>query len=454
MIKLGSDNIGKIYLGDSKIGKAYLGSDLVYQSSGTPEIPDGPVDWISTDGLAYINSGITGEYPKSFSMKALFPPAETAIAGSRGSSGENRFLPAAGYGTNESYSLGMGYDYYWSVGDITSAVANKIPMLIHTAFTPGSNGGQLVFYRSEADNKFTLYSHGSTAGINTGYPMCILGYNSGGNKFASAKGTRLYYFRIYSDWGLSTIQFDGVPYKYNGQFGLWDNVTNTFFGNANSSGHFKGGLDSHTFTPVEYIETDGTACIDTGILAGGDASAEIKYLAKSGSGATQMVMGTSAMREDSNLRGLALSFADKAEIAYKYFYASNGLDISSSLTNNTPFIARFSYPYNTFKYVYVKEIGDSDFRGYSANVSGVNVNAPMYLFAGYNPETGLQVGNCIAGSRIYYCKIYADANYTKLVFDGVPCVYKGEYGLWDNISNSFFGNAASSGAFTGPSINS
>ena len=35
MIKLGTNNIGKVYLGSNSIGKAYLGTNLVFQKGGT-----------------------------------------------------------------------------------------------------------------------------------------------------------------------------------------------------------------------------------------------------------------------------------------------------------------------------------------------------------------------------------------------------------------------------------
>ena len=61
MIKLGNNNIGKLYFGSNAIGKAYLGSNLVYQSgSPTPptpsyrRLPDGYTE------LAYVRCGNSG----------------------------------------------------------------------------------------------------------------------------------------------------------------------------------------------------------------------------------------------------------------------------------------------------------------------------------------------------------------------------------------------------------
>lgn len=55
-----------------------------------------------------------------------------------------------------------------------------------------------------------------------------------------------------------------------------------------------------------------------------------------------------------------------------------------------------------------------------------------------------------SGTRLYYCKIWSDETYTTLARDFVPCLYQGEYGLWDKVSDAFFGNSGS-GDFSGPS---
>lgn len=54
MLKLGTDNIGTMYLGTTKIGKAYLGSDLVYQSAVT--IP--PASAYNQNGLIFQLDGL------------------------------------------------------------------------------------------------------------------------------------------------------------------------------------------------------------------------------------------------------------------------------------------------------------------------------------------------------------------------------------------------------------
>lgn len=95
----------------------------------------------------------------------------------------------------------------------------------------------------------------------------------------------------------------------------------------------------------------------------------------------------------------------------------------------------------------VKMDGASDYTTVTKTQNtAVNTGRTMYLFG---TNTGGNPAVSVSGTRVYYCKIYSDNTYGGLVFDGVPCYYNGEYGLWDKVSGVFFGNAAASGAFTG-----
>lgn len=60
MLKLGTNNIGKIYLGTTEISKAYLGSSLVFDGGSTPPTPtyDAQVEYLGASGTQYIDTGI------------------------------------------------------------------------------------------------------------------------------------------------------------------------------------------------------------------------------------------------------------------------------------------------------------------------------------------------------------------------------------------------------------
>lgn len=205
------------------------------------------------------------------------------------------------------------------------------------------------------------------------------------------------------------------------------------------------------YTPVDYIETDGVAFINTGILGNDPRSAEIKFLPASK--AYQVILGTTNA-VDGNAKTYLLFYMTSAGLlgfAHYYNYGSGAPNIENSINNATPFVAKVAFKKSS-QVLQVKQEGESSFTSFSKTQSAtVTTGNPMYLFANYKESIHGAESNCKTGSRIYYCKIYSDNTYTNLVRDLVPCLYQGEYGMWDNVTNSFFGNAASSGAFSGPS---
>lgn len=205
-------------------------------------------------------------------------------------------------------------------------------------------------------------------------------------------------------------------------------------------------------TFVDYIETDGVAYINTEILGNDNRSAEIKFLPTLKAG--QIILGTTN-GQDGNAKTYVLfqiGSSGTLFFSHYYVYQSSSPSIENSINNATPFVAKVAFKRSS-QVLQVKQEGESSFTSFSkTNSSTVTTGNPMYLFANYRESEQGATTHCNTGSRVYYCKIYSDNTYTTLVRDYVPCIYQGEYGLWDNVSDSFFGNAAGSGAFTGPSI--
>jgi len=205
------------------------------------------------------------------------------------------------------------------------------------------------------------------------------------------------------------------------------------------------------YTPVDYIQTDGTAYINTGVSGSVPKSVDMTVLLPS---ATDCVfLGKGQINTSSQVASMFVPLyinSSRACFGYRYRYLSGAPSISTSITNQTPFrvAARFK---NGGQWIGVMQEGDTAWTSLSKTQQNTpsGTTTTLYLFRDNYSSAPLP---CPSGSRVYYCTIYGDYDYGTLVFDGVPCVYQGEYGLWDNVSNSFFGNAAGSGAFTGPSI--
>lgn len=198
------------------------------------------------------------------------------------------------------------------------------------------------------------------------------------------------------------------------------------------------------YTPVEYIATDGTAYINTGIKAGSPVAIsvdmKVTFVANGGK-----MMGA----RDGARRVIPVALSSTGVLSLGFYDFYNVIDVSSSVTNKTPICIKCSMQEDS-QVMQVKLDGESSYTTYTkADGATINSTLNQYLFA-HNYSGGKE--NVANGTKLFYCKIYSDTTYTNLVFDAVPCYYNGVYGLWDKVSDTFFGNAAGSGAFTGPSI--
>lgn len=238
-MQFGNTKIGGMSFGSTKIGGVKYGNTLVYQSG--PSIPDGPVEYIETDGAAYINTGIIGKWPKSCEMKVLIVNTDFAcFLGSRVANNGMRFQPVMNMSNRVDF--GTSNSYYSGV-DITASITNRTPVLVRASLKRAT--GSYIAAKQEGESEYTSKSGTSYPGGSsptTDLNMFLFALNNGGVASGfEPNGTRLYYCKIYSDADLTTLIFDGVPWRYNKKYGLWDNVSNSFFGNANSTGAFSGG---------------------------------------------------------------------------------------------------------------------------------------------------------------------------------------------------------------------
>lgn len=205
------------------------------------------------------------------------------------------------------------------------------------------------------------------------------------------------------------------------------------------------------YTPVEYIETDGVAFITTNVAGNAPKSFTGKMLPICPSTSTGSSYFLGCRKDSGNTRFWAFSVYGTKTAAFGYYsgYYAN-VDISDSIDNETPLEFHSVLQRGTCR-VGVKQQGESSFTDYSISRNYiVTTNYYITLFGVNNAGT---IAHSLSGTRCYGLKIYNSGNYTNLVFDAIPCYYQGEYGMWDKVSNAFFGNRAGAGAFTGPAIN-
>ena len=201
---------------------------------------------------------------------------------------------------------------------------------------------------------------------------------------------------------------------------------------------------------VDYIETDGTAYINTGVKGNAPMSVKLHDLVPvaPASGNTY-VCGCRKDSGNTRLMFCIISSDKKAGPGYLGSVYSTDIDVSASVNNHTPMTVQCKMKSGSQTF-YVKQAGQSSYTSKTHSTSGANTtNTDIYVFA-VNWYGTASVSE--AGTRIRVAQIYSDDSFGTLVFDGYACYYDGKYGLWDRVSDTFFGNAAESGAFTGPSI--
>lgn len=203
------------------------------------------------------------------------------------------------------------------------------------------------------------------------------------------------------------------------------------------------------YTPVDYIETDGTAYINTGIKGNAPRSMKLNLLPVAPASGNSYVFACRKDSGNTRFSFLIITSDKKAGMAYGQGVFTSDIDVSASCDNGTFMIVQSILAAADQK-IYVKQNGESSYTSKSHTQSGTITTATDIVLFGLNNYG--TVSACEAGTRVKTCKIYSDKTWTTLLFDGEACYYNGEYGLWDHVTDTFKGNAAGSGAFTGPSI--
>ena len=214
----------------------YFGNTLIIAQ--TNPLPYTPVAWIATDGVAYINTGIKGNSPMSAYCKMLpvAPSSGTAYFFGHRSSTNGRFVFLM-IGSNKYAGFTYASSAYTTAVDVSTSVDNQTPI---EAKTFVKDGEQQLFVRQQGESQYTDYHDSRSATVSDGIDIYLFCYNNQGSASTPESGTKCYGAKIYSDATFGTMVFNGIPCYFNGEYGMWDLVSNSFFGNAAGSGAFTG----------------------------------------------------------------------------------------------------------------------------------------------------------------------------------------------------------------------
>ena len=257
-----------------KNGKAGLydavTGDILYSGASTDlvcdkdsEVPDEDVEYVESTGVNFIDteiearSGTEAEIDlEILNRRFLDKGILEAYNGSLGNNNARYYLAhsyqgtvTCGYGlhktTGANYTVGQRYY-------ITSSLATGAQTLTMAA------------HGSATTN--TIHSAADATAIDTGLPLYLFACNKDGNIDYGGQ-YRLYGLKIRQD---GTLVRDFKPCLKNGEFALYDDVSKRIF-------HAKRGLLNGPVQPipvkakelifVDYIESDGTQTLDTGVRA-------------------------------------------------------------------------------------------------------------------------------------------------------------------------------------------
>lgn len=206
---------------------------------------DGQLEWLETDGVAYINTGYNGRQPRSVKLKTFIPTSLSSsgcLIGCEGNDSEpdsNKYIPVR-IALNP-FRACFAYNYYYTGGsvDISQLVADGKIIDIYCQLKTGS---QILGVKEDGAGSYSTFSKTGSVNIQSTYTMYVFACNRVNTAtYHCGPGTRIMELTIYSDFNMTTKLAEYKPWRLNGEVGLMDILTNTFKGNAAGSGAFTGG---------------------------------------------------------------------------------------------------------------------------------------------------------------------------------------------------------------------
>ena len=427
-----------------------VSGNIFYSASGTDLVcdedsntPDEFVEYVESTGINYIDTEVAARSGTSTECDLAILHRNTlrlGVLGAYTSGGAGYFdlihafqnKVACSYGTRQetggTYTTGARY---------------------HVESSLAAGAQTLTLAADGSDTTNTVYSAGDATEIDAGLPLYLFARNTDGN-IGSGGAYRLYGLRISQDGNLVR---DFRPCLKDGAFALYDNVSGRIFfprrgllnGPARQT-HVK----AKDLIFVDYIESDGTQTLDTGVRgrAGTRAKGEFAW--------------AEALRELKTEKGRYLEepiyrhlrvflgaddptywptyyYMVYAEDRYLAGYYGNGVGKSNSEVKYWDW-AKAGGDWVQMTTAGVKYSFDASFMDEAQTIewNGTNV---WSLSNDRNFDTGRNLHIFSSGSRFrsaarcYGLEIWQDG---VKVRDFKPCIYQGKAMLYDTVTESIF----------------
>lgn len=421
MIAVGGNEITKAYIGSTEIDKIYLGNTLVYNVQSGPPLPyDAQVTYLESTGTQYINTGIYPTSDYTFDCKVTT--------------------------TVDKYNC-----VYWGVRSGGTYSSNNLQCYLNSNGTVTDSSKRIHLYSTKTSNSSnwdsgiipvvnTLYSLKNMTVVSTmqtmTYPIVLFGFNVMGTINTSSGKCRISSWIAYSN-GEKVMEL--IPVRV-GQIGyMYDKVSGELFGNA-GTGSFILGNDVEPNLPydsqVEYLESNGTQYIDSGIECTSDLSVKFKFMVPSNSN-NAFCGGISTLAS-----GYFRHHASPFENNFYWIQANNNSNSSIST----------SWSRNTWYEVDIDAVNGT----YSINNSS-GTFTPISTLQTTGNSFGLfgRIGGGSIALQTRSCKI----GYFKLIKNGVllrdfiPVKFEQVGYMYDKISKQLFGNSGTGTFSYGSDVN-
>ena len=377
-----------------------------------PAVPFRYVEYVESTGTQYVNTGIRGRCNTSADMRIkCLSTNDVSFLSSRTDNNNTRFLLCS---TLPQYY--MGHRSYTASRDRSSlsCLAGTEPDHVVSSIT---HDGTNVSYSMAVNGTTIIDQTRAEEALDTGLNMYLFAQNKGGSATLHSK-VRCYGVKIWQDGELVR---DFRPCVRGDKAGLFDEVSRGFFF------AYGGDLLPPVETPdafVQYVESNGTQYVDTGIKGRCNTKADMTLQlmkvadttflgARNNNGDTRFLLchGNSAgllsaghVTFDRGTKTLSTSHPDR--IVESIMHDGTNVTISATLNGQSSVsTSREQAALDTGLNMYM----------FAANMSGV----PTYR----------------ASIRCYATRIWQDG---VLVRDFWPCVKGGIAGLYDKVSGRIF----------------
>ena len=428
---------GRAGLYDSVSGMIFFGQgfDLIAPPD-TDGVPDAFVEYVESDGTQYIDTEVNARSGTKATAKLIYTESNTSlqdnyggyvVLGAKGSSNTSYLYMIRRHYNGDTWRWMTCYGKRYQT--LFADMAQDRPYVLASEITTNGtckatrNGGNVVVqdYSGQTGN-------GEVVGaLDTGVNFYALAANLNGNPGHYAK-VRLYSMTIEQtdENGDYQLVRDFRPCIKGGIAGFYDGVSKKIFYPA--AGRLRAADKASPAKFVEYVESDGSLYVDTGIVGKPGIKAEASFTWKEIGGDVCLLGSRTASNSDTRFMPF-YSFQSRMDLQYGAWVNNYGGTYAAGTRYDAEasiFVGSQTLTVNNGKKVNLTRTNE------------INTGLNMYIFA----NDIARVAQNYSMARLYGMKILscdADGANPLLVRDFKPCVAtNGVAALYDKVSGTIF----------------